>query len=92
MQSKIIKCLTCTITSAMERKKSVSDKPQYQHTIESEISDMLDPKIDFKHKPVNPIEEFAAAGQVSKSINVGVNKMISNNAVIDNYKASISRV
>ena len=50
---------------------------------------MLDPKIDFKHKPVNPIEEFSV-GQVFKSINVRVNKMISNNAVIDNYKVSLS--
>ena len=41
------------------------------------IDDRLDPKIDLKDNHVNPIEEFSV-GPVFKSINVGVNKMISN--------------
>ena len=53
------------------------------------VDQLLDPHINLKHVPENIMEEFAI-GQSLRTVHVGANKMISNNAIIENYETSVS--
>ena len=53
------------------------------------VDKLLDSRIDLIHEPTNSVEEFAL-GQVFKLVNVGANKMLTNQAILDNYDASVS--
>lgn len=51
------------------------------------IDKLLDKKINLKQNPASTIEEFVS-GQVFKLVNIGANKMITNEVILDNHEAS----
>ena len=58
--------------------------------LQSTVDYMLDPRIDLKYNSSHTQLEQFAIGQVLQIVSVGLNKMISAQAMLENYNLSVS--
>ena len=58
--------------------------------LQSTVDYMLDPRIDLKYNSSHTQLEQFAIGQVLQIVSVGLNKMISAQAMLENYNSSVS--